>query len=68
MNILYIFVDIAMDLKHLIQSIQANFDSKKKIALVATIQFVASLRVCNLYNSDTFLRLPRQNWNPILKI
>jgi 2-(3-amino-3-carboxypropyl)histidine synthase len=44
MNILYVFVDIGIDIKHFVQSIKSNFNPDKSVALVSTIQFVASLR------------------------
>ncbi len=42
---LYIFVNIAMNLSDFVDSIKANFPPDKGIALVATIQFVPSLQV-----------------------
>ena len=43
-DILYVFVDIGIDMKHFVESVKANFDANLKVALVSTIQFVASLR------------------------
>lgn len=45
-NILYVFVDISLDTKHLVETIKLNFKPDTKLALVSTIQFVTSLRVC----------------------
>jgi 2-(3-amino-3-carboxypropyl)histidine synthase len=41
---LYVFVDIKLDLTHFIQTLKLNFEPGTKMALVATIQFVASLQ------------------------
>lgn len=41
---LYIFVDIAIDLTHLVDSLKAAFPSDQRLCLFSTIQFVASLR------------------------
>ena len=41
---LYIFVDIEIDRAHFISSIRANFKAGTKIALISTIQFVATLQ------------------------
>lgn len=42
-KVLYIFVDIKIDTLHFIESVKLNFDVSKKLALVSTIQFVATL-------------------------
>jgi diphthamide synthase subunit DPH2 len=39
---MYVFVDIAIDLQHLAQTIEANFPSER-LALVSTIQFATTL-------------------------
>ena len=41
---LYVFVDIQFDTKHFIDSVKANFERQSKLALVSTVQFVASLQ------------------------
>jgi 2-(3-amino-3-carboxypropyl)histidine synthase len=41
---LYVFVDIKLDLTHFTQTVIHNLPAGSKIALVATIQFVASLQ------------------------
>ncbi|THD20465.1 2-(3-amino-3-carboxypropyl)histidine synthase subunit 1 [Fasciola hepatica] len=43
-SVLYVFVDIGIDLAHFVETIKANFNSKMRLALVATIQFVTSLQ------------------------
>lgn len=51
---LYVFVDISIDLTHFVETVRKNIDFGKKIALMATIQFVTSLQV--------FLYLYRRLW------
>ncbi|VDK48370.1 unnamed protein product [Anisakis simplex] len=41
---LYIFVNIDMNLSHFIDTLKANFSQRDKLALVSTIQFVAALQ------------------------
>lgn len=40
---LYVFVDISIDISHLIATLERNFQSGKTIAMVGTIQFNATL-------------------------
>ncbi|KAI9768601.1 MAG: Diphthamide biosynthesis protein 1 [Geoglossum simile] len=40
---LYVFVDIAVDSAHLIATVERNFSREKKIAIVGTIQFNATV-------------------------
>jgi 2-(3-amino-3-carboxypropyl)histidine synthase len=40
---LYVFVDISIDVQHLMATIERNFESSKAIALVGTIQFNATI-------------------------
>ena len=40
---LYVFVDIALDTAHLVASLLRNFEARKKMALVGTIQFNATI-------------------------
>lgn len=45
-NTLYVFVDIAIDVNHFVESMKITFpDKSKKIALVGTIQFIKSLQL-----------------------
>ena len=48
-QVLYIFVDIQIDLNHLIETIKLNFDSQKRLALVSTIQFASSIHVNKMF-------------------
>lgn len=43
-NMLYVFVDIKIDTLHVISTIQKNFDKSAPIALISTIQFIATLQ------------------------
>ncbi|CAH8607750.1 unnamed protein product [Schistosoma curassoni] len=43
-SVLYVFVDIQIDIVHLIDSVKANFEKSSRLALVSTIQFVTSLQ------------------------
>lgn len=45
LKMLYVFVDIAFDQQHLLATLQKNFPPSTRIAMVSTIQFVASLHV-----------------------
>jgi 2-(3-amino-3-carboxypropyl)histidine synthase len=44
-KMLYVFVDIAFDVQHLILTLVKNFSTSSRLALVSTIQFIASLHV-----------------------
>ncbi|EJW74734.1 hypothetical protein WUBG_14360 [Wuchereria bancrofti] len=43
-EMLYVFVNIEMNLGHFIDVLEANFEKHKKLALVSTIQFVPCLQ------------------------
>ncbi|MFH4977528.1 hypothetical protein AB6A40_004237 [Gnathostoma spinigerum] len=43
-NMLYVFVNIEMDLSHFVGILKKNFRRDQKIALISTIQFVVSLQ------------------------
>ncbi|VEN38260.1 unnamed protein product [Callosobruchus maculatus] len=43
-KVLYIFVDIKLDPLHFIETLKYNFETKEKLALVSTIQFVTTLQ------------------------
>lgn len=45
-NTLYVFVDIGIDTQHFVDTIKKNFEAGKRLVLVGTIQFVASIQVC----------------------
>lgn len=51
-NTLYVFVDIGIDTQHFVDTIKKNFEAGKRLVLVGTIQFVASIQVCvySIYN------------------
>ncbi|GAA28607.2 diphthamide biosynthesis protein 1 [Clonorchis sinensis] len=43
-SVLYVFVDIGIDLVHFIDTLKANFEKGSRLAVVSTIQFVTSLQ------------------------
>ncbi|OWA51941.1 Diphthamide biosynthesis protein 1 [Hypsibius exemplaris] len=44
-KMLYVFVDIAFDVRHLLATLEKNFTPASRFALVSTIQFIASLHL-----------------------
>lgn len=44
-HMLYVFVDIKIDIVHFLETIRFNFEAGSHIALVSTIQFVPALQV-----------------------
>ena len=44
-NMLYVFVNIDINLSHFEDCLKENFKPEQKIALVSTIQFIRSLQV-----------------------
>lgn len=42
-KVLYVFVDIKIDSLHFVETVKLNIPAGKKIALVSTIQFVATI-------------------------
>nr|CAG4641300.1 EOG090X0GO2 [Eulimnadia texana] len=60
-KMLYVFVDIKFDLTHFEETIRLNFSKTQKIALVSTIQFVASLQatVVKLKNEGYQISVPK---------
>ena len=44
-NTLYVFVDIGIDTQHFVDTVKKNFEAGKRLVLVGTIQFVASIQV-----------------------
>lgn len=45
---LYVFVDIKLDATHFVDTVRYNFEAGTSLAIVSTIQFVATLQVCGL--------------------
>eukprot|EP00842_Homolaphlyctis_polyrhiza_P001520 jgi/Hompol1/2369/HPOL_005970-RA len=57
---MYVFVDISIDTTHFIETVRRNIERGKKIALVATIQFVVSLQsIAKQLASDYELFVPQ---------
>lgn len=44
-KMMYVFVDIQIDLSHFVETVKLNFEQGAKLILVSTIQFAASLQV-----------------------
>eukprot|EP00118_Oscarella_pearsei_P005499 m.25334 g.25334 ORF g.25334 m.25334 type:complete len:379 (+) comp28779_c0_seq2:217-1353(+) len=44
-KVLYVFVDIKIDVRHFIDTVKHNFEKGAHLALVSTIQFVSTLQV-----------------------
>ena len=57
---LYVFVDIKLDATHFVDTLRHNFETGASLAIVSTIQFVATLQVCKLFISFFFLCSPTQ--------
>lgn len=54
-HLLYIFVNININLSHILDSVSNNVDSSKKVAMVSTVQFVTSLHVSSKdYSTSCF--------------
>ena len=47
-QMLYVFVDIKIDLAHFLETVRFNFTAGTRIAMVSTIQFVTALQVRKL--------------------
>lgn len=45
-KMLYVFVDIQIDIVHFVETVKHNFTAGSKLALVSTVQFISSLQVC----------------------
>jgi 2-(3-amino-3-carboxypropyl)histidine synthase len=55
--VLYVFVDIAIDLTHLLATLQHNFSPSTRLCLFSTIQFATALRRAVLPLQQHFARL-----------
>lgn len=42
---LYVFVDIKIDIVHFIETVKHNFSPASKLVLVSTVQFISSIQV-----------------------
>ncbi|TPX38929.1 hypothetical protein SeMB42_g06194 [Synchytrium endobioticum] len=59
-KIMYVFVDIGIDVSHFVETLQKNFQKGKRMALVATIQFVAALQTARQHlASDYVVTIPQ---------
>ena len=53
-KMLYVFVDIQIDVPHLVDTIKHNFPTGSAIAMVSTIQFVTALHSCKQALKDSY--------------
>ncbi|CAG8806439.1 36956_t:CDS:2, partial [Racocetra persica] len=57
---IYVFVDIGIDIEHFLNTIIKNFEPKKKLAIVGTIQFVTAIQAVKKHlESDYSLFVPQ---------
>lgn len=49
-KMLYVFVDIKLDATHFVDTVRYNFEAGTSLAIVSTIQFVATLQVYELFD------------------
>lgn len=63
-NMLYVFVDIKIDVAHFIDTVRHNLNGGTSLALVSTIQFVAAIQVSTLQGLShaTIGLLDRKKW------
>eukprot|EP01135_Chromosphaera_perkinsii_P001315 Nk52_evm42s164 gene=Nk52_evmTU42s164 len=52
-KMLYIFVDIKIDMDHFVDTIRHNFDTSERIGFVSTVQFVSSLQHAQMALTST---------------
>jgi len=65
MNMLYVFVDIQIDVDHLVESLKANFKPEEHIILAGTIQFAASLQLAKNKLKNYFKNLTIPQSKPL---
>jgi 2-(3-amino-3-carboxypropyl)histidine synthase len=53
-NILYVFVDIKIDVEHLVMSLKHNFKPEDRVVLAGTIQFGTAINVARAELADYF--------------
>ena len=53
-NMLYVFVDIQIDVPHLVDTVKHNFPPNSSLAMVSTIQFITALHSCRQALQDTY--------------
>ena len=47
-KMLYVFVDITIDVKHVVETVKANFPSETKLAILGTIQFSSAIHAIGI--------------------
>lgn len=64
-KMLYVFVDIQIDLAHFVATVKHNFPPGFKLAMISTIQFAASLQAAKAQLSDQFPNLAVPQAKPL---
>lgn len=63
---MYVFVDIKMDVDHLVSTVKLNFDASTRIILAGTIQFTSSLHAAkNLLEGSGFANITVPQSRPL---
>ncbi|KAF5397329.1 Diphthamide biosynthesis protein 1 [Paragonimus heterotremus] len=64
-HVLYVFVDIGIDLAHFVDSLKANFPVDSHLTLVSTIQFVTSLQAAKRALEETGFKVTIPQSTPL---
>ncbi|KAJ0400258.1 hypothetical protein ATCC90586_009311 [Pythium insidiosum] len=64
-KMLYVFVDITIDVEHLIECMKLTFPPEKKIALMGTIQFGSSMHLVSTKLKEYFIKLTVPQIKPL---
>ncbi|KAK9804679.1 hypothetical protein WJX73_009622 [Symbiochloris irregularis] len=62
---LYVFVDIGIDLQHLVETVRLNFPPDTSLALAGTVQFAASIQSARQQLSQSFASLAIPQAKPL---
>ncbi|GLD98583.1 hypothetical protein PINS_up007300 [Pythium insidiosum] len=64
-KMLYVFVDITIDVEHLVECMKLTFPADKKIALMGTIQFGSSMHLVSTKLKEYFTKLTVPQIKPL---
>ncbi|KAK9838131.1 hypothetical protein WJX81_003166 [Elliptochloris bilobata] len=62
---MYVFVDIKVDVPHLVDTVRLNFQTGSRLAMAGTIQFAASLQLARRQLADVFPALAVPQAKPL---
>lgn len=62
-KMLYVFVDIKIDASHFVDTVKHNFEPGARLAILSTIQFVATLQVSELFELCAILPYSIHSFN-----